>query len=290
MGPDLGTFRMSNILILLPVSLWLGMVYPNLENVATDWLITQLTITLVCLTSLWKTAMTDPGIIPRREPHEALVVPPLVAQAIPSDIEKDQCTPVMETTSPAGFKYCRSCRVYRPPRSKHCHTCNNCVERFDHHCPWTGTCIGRRNYRYFYLFVNLCSVLCITIFVSSLLLIKNEVDKQKVDADGDVVDQEGKRYDNLFTALSLYPGAPILMTYSLFAFFSVFGLSVFHTMLICIGETTAENLKGVFWDSSAGKKLPNKDDEGSVKNCTKLWCGNTTPSRLGDLQEVLHFA
>lgn len=52
------------------------------------------------------------------------------------------------------IKYCSTCDIYRPPRAVHCGICNCCIERLDHHCPWLGTCIGKRNYKYFIVFLT----------------------------------------------------------------------------------------------------------------------------------------
>ena len=52
------------------------------------------------------------------------------------------------------FKFCETCMIFRPQRTAHCNVCNNCVMGFDHHCVWLGTCIGKRNYKFFMYFIT----------------------------------------------------------------------------------------------------------------------------------------
>jgi len=47
--------------------------------------------------------------------------------------------------NPKNWHICAACKVYVPPRSWHCDVCQTCILRRDHHCVFTGCCIGEEN-------------------------------------------------------------------------------------------------------------------------------------------------
>ncbi|GET89338.1 hypothetical protein, conserved [Leishmania tarentolae] len=66
------------------------------------------------------------------------------------------------------MKWCFSCNMYRPYRGVHCRYCDHCVARRDHHCPWTGTCIGAKNYRSYFALIWALSVMLFTAFCGGI--------------------------------------------------------------------------------------------------------------------------
>ena len=53
------------------------------------------------------------------------------------------------------FYYCNICKLWAnlEKKTRHCKDCNICIEGHDHHCPWTGKCIGAKNFKSFVIFV-----------------------------------------------------------------------------------------------------------------------------------------
>ncbi|UYV67396.1 ZDHHC14, partial [Cordylochernes scorpioides] len=127
---------------------------------------------LFVMANLFRTSFTDPGVIPRASSAEALQAdrffgmqhPPLhEGTSSPTYKPPPRTRNIQICGQPVMLKYCFTCKIFRPPRASHCSICDNCVEKFDHHCPWVGNCVGKRNYRYFYLFLLSLTLLCMAV-------------------------------------------------------------------------------------------------------------------------------
>lgn len=52
------------------------------------------------------------------------------------------------------YQICGNCNIVVNKNSnvQHCDICNICIIKYDHHCYWTGKCIGKNNIMAFYIF------------------------------------------------------------------------------------------------------------------------------------------
>ena len=104
-------------------------------------------VIMLCLTS-----STDPGYILRHKQP-----PPTAPQTTASASVQRKTTIVETNIGRETFTWCRSCELWRPPKSHHCSDCGHCVLGFDHHCPFVNNCVGVRNHGYFMGFLGRCS-------------------------------------------------------------------------------------------------------------------------------------
>jgi palmitoyltransferase ZDHHC9/14/18 len=160
------------------------------------------------------------GIIPRAGAEEANLVLP------PTDDGKRQFSREIHMQGVSRpLKFCKTCCIYRPPRASHCRVCDNCVNEFDHHCPWVSNCIGKRNYRYFILFVFHLLASTAALFMSTL---------------AHLIVYTRENGGTIFNAISKFPGAAPVLLITFFAGLSVLGLPCFHGQLLTEGVTTNE--------------------------------------------------
>ena len=135
-GPDFGvTLFAAGLKTFVSAAFWL-LVCPSF---GAGVLAGSIVLWVLAMGFMLATSLTDPGIIPRN---------PFMDDA-EAALQANSTRSIEIKGVTVQLKWCTTCHIWRPPRAAHCSECDVCVERFDHHCPWMGQCIGRRNYRFF---------------------------------------------------------------------------------------------------------------------------------------------
>ncbi|KAL3775730.1 hypothetical protein ACHAWO_000816 [Cyclotella atomus] len=254
---------------------------------------------------LWRAATLDPGILP---PDSSPYRPPPPMDSIP------QGGSIPINSGPSGYRYCSTCNIFRPPRSKHCNSCNVCVAKFDHHCPWVGNCIGLRNHGAFFVFLCFISVWCCVVFYGCIVVVMGSygevvenVHRLAEEKDSTIHDNSNninnnfeqehdkqrhyESYENvmtdyqiLFEIISSQPLEVILGSFALLCAWSLVSLTCFHALLVSLAQTTNERVRGVYQYGG----VENEEDEGCCRNwMTFCGSGGSVQSLLPDFSEVV---
>uniref|UniRef100_A0A8C5VUB3 Palmitoyltransferase n=1 Tax=Microcebus murinus TaxID=30608 RepID=A0A8C5VUB3_MICMU len=231
-----GVFALTLLLILTTTGLFFVFDCPYLARKLTLAIpIIAAILFFFVMSCLLQTSFTDPGILPRATVCEAAALEKQIDNTGSSTYRPPPRTrEVMINGQMVKLKYCFTCKMFRPPRTSHCSVCDNCVERFDHHCPWVGNCVGRRNYRFFYAFILSLSFL--TAFIFACVVTHLTLRSQG---------------SNFLSTLKETPARyPLSLVICFFSIWSILGLSGFHTYLVASNLTTNEDVSS--WSSKRG--------------------------------------
>ena len=139
----------SLILLILPTSIFISILVKINTKLSIFFLVLMIIFFIPIIVFLFLGGCSDPGILERNNEYAYY----------------DNRKSVLKLNIQGhmiNLNYCYTCFHFRPPRTSHCAECDNCVQNFDHHCLWMGTCVGKRNYRYFYFvifFTTICSLI-----------------------------------------------------------------------------------------------------------------------------------
>uniref|UniRef100_A0A182LXX2 protein S-acyltransferase n=1 Tax=Anopheles culicifacies TaxID=139723 RepID=A0A182LXX2_9DIPT len=295
-APNSGVFYFTVILITATSGLFFVFDCPFLAQRITPAIpIIGGILFIFTLSSLFRTAFSDPGIIPRASQDEAAYIEKQIE--VPNSLNSPTYRPPPRTKEvfvkgqTVKLKYCFTCKIFRPPRASHCSLCDNCVDRFDHHCPWVriqstghanlagniyvGNCVGKRNYRFFYMFIVSLAFLAVFIFscTTTHILIMFSYPYLTYQT---VLKEDTQFID----VVKRTPSSVIIAIICFCSVWSVIGLAGFHTYLTTSDQTTNEDIKGSF-SSKGGQQAINPYSQGNIcLNCFHILCGPITPSLI----------
>jgi len=171
---------------------------------------------------------------------------------------------------------CYTCDIVKPLRSKHCRICDRCVYRFDHHCGWTGNCVGQKNHPYFVAFIviqELVHIVAIFLTISALIHVWSD---------------ELGFFQNHFANKAL----TMVMLINMAGLIMTGGLMKQHVEMMLNNETTNEVMNWAryphFWrpvtngkDGRRGLAYTNPFHQGYKNNCEQFCFGLPSEKDLG---------
>ncbi|KAJ6319568.1 hypothetical protein OIU78_015062 [Salix suchowensis] len=230
-GPDPRGLVLTTVSIIL--SSWVFAMYREDDLPQDSGLITafSLILTVTVLVNLFLVSTIDPGIILRND---------------------GSC---IEETAGTSL-----------PRSCHCAVCDNCVEKFDHHCPWIGQCIALRNYRFYLTFVISALIFFVYVFAFSCRRIHQRMLRTGT---------------GFLGMLKNCPETLALVSFSFPTILFLGGLTILHVFLLARNQTGYEN----FRQSYMGSRNP--FDRGMPSNIMEVLFEPLPPSRVDFRAEVM---
>jgi len=271
MGKSRVGYLTSLGLIIVPIGFYVAFTGLSLMQYITVFLsvVLPLALIIVDVSVLSICCFMDPGYLPQA--HTTL---PQDVVELSDDVLFHQ---QLLKNTPIYFVWCRTCLAYRPPRASHCATCDRCVDKFDHHCPWVGNCVARRNYRFFLLFLYLTVINILYVMamcLSHLLLLTRDYHTS------DSAAGSGWSFTNFLNVCAEKPASAALVVYCFLVFWSVAGMSGYHTLICSRNVTTYEDIKGVY-----STKAVNPWFQGCASNGQEIFCESIPPSQAGALVE-----
>lgn len=290
LGSDAPLFFFTNFLILFALVTYYSVILPHLYHLdqanhdsnthnLLQWTTHSATamsaavLGAVTIILLWISGLTDPGILP---PISCPVKAPIPTRQKKINLEYEP----VQIGGPLGFRYCSTCNIFRPPRAKHCNSCNVCVSKFDHHCPWVGNCIGSRNHRYFFGFLISVTILAILVTFTCVRIFLETYHKLDRGSLNNITgsDSEERHTSHssylVFECIKSEPTAVILSFFTLLCAWSLASLTCFHGLIITIGQTTNERVRGVY------DALENPANKGVARNWFGALCSEIPESRI----------